>query len=88
MYLSIKRAKKLLQTEAGFTIAVAASEVALLKTKTFGKREKVKLADVSRIITEANKPTPIAIPDGALKIRPFRKSLRNQIRRAHGLPEI
>ena len=82
MYLSIKTARKLLRKEAGYTIAVSAEEVDALPKKQFGKRQKVKQADVARIIAEASKPTPIVIDETAPKIRPFRKSLVNQIRRS------
>lgn len=78
MYLSQKQAKKILQTDAGFTIAAATEAIGELKKYPFGKREKIKMADLSRIIAEANKPSVI-VPTFRQTIRPFRKELREQI---------
>jgi len=90
MYLSQTKAILQLRSEAGFSIESARALVAALPKKLDGKRQKVKASDLAKIITEANKPTPptVVIDKSAPGIRPFRKSLRNQIRRSAGLLEI
>ncbi len=88
MYLSIKTAKKLLQKEAGYTIAAAEDAVAALTKRQFGKRQKVKQADVAQIIAEAGKPTPIVIDKAGRKVHSFSKKQANEIRRSAGRPEI
>lgn len=88
MFLSQKKAKLLIRKNAGYSVASAEEAVASLPKKVDGKRLKVKMADVQKIIDEANCPSPPPPVKSGVTIRPFRKSLVNQIRRAHGLPEI
>lgn len=83
MYISQKQAKLKLRKEAGFTVAAAEDEVRRLPKRKFNKREKVKLADVLKIVSEANQPTPIS--KGAPKIRPLNKKHVEQIRRFYDL---
>ncbi len=78
MFISIKKAGLKLRNEAGFSIALASEEVKKLKKVVDGKREKVRSADVNRIISDAMRPTPA--PDAAFKIRPFQKRVIDQIR--------
>ncbi len=80
MFISLKKAKTILCAEAGFTIAAAAEAINALPSKTFGKRKKVKKADVSKIVADANRPTPAR--EAAVKIRPFQKRVIEQIRQA------
>lgn len=65
IYISKKQAKLSLRA-AGFSVAAAADAVAAMPARTFGKREKVKAADLRRIIEGAAKPTPVK----PLTIRP------------------
>ena len=58
VYISKKQAKLTLRG-AGFSVEAAGKEVEEMAKTTFGKRDKVKTADVSRLIGEAARPTPI-----------------------------
>jgi hypothetical protein len=88
MYISKKKAKLLLRKNAGFSIAAADEEIEKLPKRKFGERFKVKLADVQKLIDEANKPTPVIVPKTGVKIRPFRKTIVDQIRQFKGLAVI
>lgn len=57
IYLSQKEAKRLLRS-ANFSVKAAAAAVAAMAKVADGKREKVKSADLRRIIDEAARPTP------------------------------
>ena len=67
----------MLRKEAGFSHELSREKVKGLKKFTDGKREKVKAADVKVIIQESIRPTPFP----KVKIRPFRKSIIDQIER-------
>ncbi len=74
----------MLRREAGFSIRLAEEKVRALPQKKDGARQKVKLADLQRIVKEANQPTPVVAHD-APRIRGFQKRLKAQIRRSAGL---
>ena len=57
VYLSQKQAKLMLRS-AGFPVKTAAAAVEKLEKLADGARQKVKAADVHRLIDEAAKPTP------------------------------
>jgi hypothetical protein len=58
MFISQKKAKLIFRREAGFSVALANQRVDELPKHRDGKREKVKLADVRRIINAAARPSP------------------------------
>ncbi len=65
VYISKKQAKLTLR-RSGFSVEAAGKEVEKMAKTTVGKRDKVKTADVNRLIEEAARPTPIS----TLTIRP------------------
>jgi hypothetical protein len=77
-YISQKQAKLKLRA-AGFSVASADKEVKALKKHPDGKREKVKLSDVERIIREAAAPTPVVLitdPKRLKRIERMKKRLQ------------
>jgi hypothetical protein len=81
MLISQKKAKLMLRREAGFSVALAGEKIQSLPKTVDGKREKVKQADVQRIIAEANKPSVIIPSETARPVRPFRRDLREKIQK-------
>jgi hypothetical protein len=70
VFISQKQAKLKLRHEAGLPVLTARAEVKKLPKYRYGKREKVKLADVQQIIDEAAQPTPvISLPEDSRRRR-------------------
>jgi hypothetical protein len=86
MYLSIKQSRLKVHAETGIPYAEIDERFKQIPKTKFGKREKIKLADLNKIIEEANTPTPIVIPANAPKVKPLNRRHIEQIRRFHGLP--
>jgi hypothetical protein len=86
VFLSIKKSRLKVHAETGIPYEEIDARFKQIPKTTFGKREKIKLADLQKLITEANKPTPIIIPANAPKTKPLNRRHIEQIRRFHGLP--
>ncbi|HEY8560457.1 MAG TPA: hypothetical protein VIL74_08775 [Pyrinomonadaceae bacterium] len=77
--ISQKQAKLILRREAGYSVALAAETVSALPKTKDGAREKIRSADVDRLVEESRLPSPAVKPATGVKIRPFRREIRAQI---------
>jgi hypothetical protein len=86
MFLSEKQSRLLLHRKSGMTYAAIDAILEKSPKTLFGERKKFKLADLNKIIEDANRPTPIIIPANAPKVKPLNQRHVEQIRRFRGLP--
>lgn len=78
--LTQTKARKILREQGGFSIEKSRQAVEDLKKVADGKREKVRGADLARILSEISKPSP-AISNRIS--RPLSRRMREQIRGAN-----
>jgi GMP synthase PP-ATPase subunit len=75
MIISQAQAIRKLRTETGMSEAWCTDKVRGMNKVADGKREKVRLADVNRVVKDVNEPPPVKA------VKPIRPLSESQIRR-------